>query len=463
MELRILGLPVFKFTNGVTPPIRPAHPEQERRSAAGTWKDPNFFGPYLSSSGVPAVTDRSILGVTPVWAAMRYISEAIAALQSGVYKRSGKDNATIKPAASHPVGELFQSRPHPFYNTFDFLTGLIAPATLGNGYGRIHRDRATYRPSAIELIPSSMVTQYLSSSGQLWHRIQGVIGVGDTQQIVDVMVPDTDMLHIKGMTVNGINGEQVRLIHHGTMHAGLAGINYQDNVLEGGGSVGGLITWEQEATTDQRDVVESKVISKMSGPGNAGKIAFLDGGMKFVRTQLAPNEFMLVDFHRMTVADVARIFKIPQHKLGEMANATFSNIEVQSLEWVVDCITPWVKRLEAEFNSKLFSTQETRSGRVFYRFNLNSLMRGDTEARSKYYATMVQNACMTPNEVRTLEQLNPIEGGDKLFIQMNMSPLGQLGQQPAAAAGTDQKPASDNDTNTDNNDESKPAPASAGE
>lgn len=453
MELRILGIPVFSYRSEVK-----AAPEQAREQRSSTWKDADFFSPYQNLSGVPTVvSDRSILSVTPVWAAVRYISEAIAALQSGVYKRStGPLGVSIEPATSHPVGALFQSRPHPLYSTFDFLAAYVASGCLGDGYARIHRDPATYRPRALELFPSNIVTLLQARSGQLFYRIQGTIGVGDSMQIVDELIPDTDMLHLKGMTVNGVNGEQVRLIHRSTMHAGLSATHYADNFLESGGMVGGILSMPGEASEDQYLRVNTKVLPKMSGAANAGKIAFLDGGMEFKRVQLAPNEAMLVDFHRMSVADIARIFKIPQHKLGEMANATFSNIEVQSLEWVVDCLTPWVKRIESEFNSKLFSTQEARSGRVFYRFNLNSLMRGDTEARSKYYATMVQNGCMTPNEVRSLEQLNPIAGGDQLFIQMNMSPLGKL---PNA---DDESPEEETTTTTtDSNTEEDATPAAA--
>ena len=426
----------------------------ESRSVCPPGGENSFLADYLGLSGTytgVAVNDNAILGVSPMWAAIRYISEGIAALQSGVLK---KTTDGIFDAPEHPVSRLFTGRVSPYYTKFDFFQALIANACLGDGYARIYYD-ANMRPSTLELIPRELVRQEFAPNGQLYHYVSGTLN-GRT---ISEMVPDYDMVHLKGFTFNAINGKQIRAVHADNMEAAIASQKYTSAFFGNGAHVAGIVEVPGQLNPQDREKLRANIDSKYGGISNTGKTMVLDGGMKYQPAQMNPQEAALIDFRKLTVEDVSRITKVPLHMLSQLDRSTFSNMEQQSVDYVVHCLTPWVKKLEAEISTKLFYESEVRSGRYFYRFNLNSMMRADAEGRSKFYASAIQNGWMTQNEVRALENMNRIDDADRLYIQQNMMPVDMIEEVLSGkSTGTDSEaepgtPATDNEDNN-NEDES---------
>lgn len=380
------------------------------------------------STALPVITDRSALSISPVWSAIRHISEGIASLPFGVFERTAEGNT---PAVGHPLYKLFVRRPHPHYSKFDFFQTLVTNACFGDGYVRIWRDPQTYRPRALELLSPSSVSVEIDPMGNLIYHVTGELGARN----VVTRLASFDVIHIKGVTFTGINGEPVRLIHRDTFGAGLSAQNYSSSFFANGAHITGVVEYPEPLEPHQATMLSNRFQAQYSGPDKAGKVAVLDNNAKYQKIGLTPQEAALIDFRKLTVEDVARIFKIPAHLLAMLDRATFNNIEQMAADFVTHTLTPWVRKLEDEFNDKLFLESEIDAQSHFVRFNLNGIMRGDTESRAKFYTVMLQNGVMSPNEVRNLENMNDREGGDMFFTPLNMS---SGGEEPKGSATEDQ-------------------------
>lgn len=388
-----------------------------------------YLGGYTATSA--NVTDTSIMGISPVWAAIGYIADALASMNSGVFKRT-KDG--IVPAEGHEVYQLFSGRVHPYYTKYDFLRALVSNACLGDGFARIHWDYTTMRPRALELLPRDIVCQEIAADGSMWYRIQGVTNSAMGSQMVSVYVPDTDMIHVKGFSFNGINGENIRLIHRQNFSSALNSQEYTDSFFGNKAHVGGVVLSPDKMDDAKYDRYQRVVLPQFEGAKNAGKTMLLDNGMSYAKVQLSPNEASLIDFRNLTATDVSRIFKVPLHMLSQLDRSTFSNIEQQSGDFITHCLTPWASKIEQEFSTKLFTTSEIKTGRVFYNFEVESMVRGDTQAIATLTSALIQHGLSTPNEVRKKYfNLNPMPGGDRLFIQVNMTPMDKIDEVQAPA------------------------------
>lgn len=378
----------------------------------------SYFGFPTSSPAFAGTTD-GILSIPPAWAAIRYISEGIAALGRGVYIR--QSDGDVFPDHTSPVAQLFNGRPHPHYSTFDFLQALISNACLGDGYARIYRDLETMQPTALEIIPQEFVSVVYGRTGQLFYHVCGTMD----EQTVDIYLPETDMLHIKGVTMTGVSGKKVRVVHRDTFGTSLAAQQYSKAYFERGAAVGGVVSFPNPLTLEQRELAKGKLAEQHQGARNAGSIMILDAGAQFSDIQHNPKDAAVIDFRNLATVEVSQLFKVPLHLLSQLDRSTFSNMEQQNQDFTTHCLLPWARKVEEEV-SKLFTTREVQSRKRFFAFNLDAMMMGDMQAQAAFFSSAIQNGWMTPNEVRAKKNLNRIEGGDMLLIQTNMIPLDML-------------------------------------
>jgi HK97 family phage portal protein len=381
-----------------------------------------YFGLTPYAPGGTTISNEIVLTIPPAWSAIRYISEGIASLGRGVFSR--QSDGDVFPDHGSPVSYLIDGRPHPHYSMFDFLQTLVSNACMGNGYARIHFDPVTARPYALELIPQEVVMIVYSQSGQLFYHVSGVFD----NQTVNVYLPETEMIHIKGVSFNGLTGKQVSFVHRDAFSLGVNSAKYSQTYFEKGASVGGLITFPNQLSKDQRDILRGKLEDQHLGGKNAGSIMVLDAGADFKPMQAGPEKSKVIDFANLSTVEVSQIFKVPLHLLSQLDRSTFSNMEQQNQDFVIHCLRPWARKIEEEFNSKLFTTSESRTRRRFFAFDLDAMMMGDMQAQAAFFSSAIQNGWMTPNEIRAKKNMNKIEGGDTLFIQQNMAPMELLGE-----------------------------------
>lgn len=371
-----------------------------------------LLGGAVSAAGV-RVSEERVLGVAPFWGAVRVVAGSMASVSLDVYR---EDEKGMNVAKEHPVRRFFRGRPHPMYTRSDFFFAWIANAMFGNGYARIYRDGMTQRPYALEVLPSELVEPEIDDYGQLWYNVTGWLNGNWKSE----RLPDTEMLHIRGFTMNGVMGKRVCLVHRENLGSALASQDYTANYFGNGAHPSGIFMYNDVLPNDERVALETKIGKKYGGMDNSGKVMVLDSMQKFQQVQSNPVEAALIDFRHLNVDDVSRITGVPPHLLANLERSTNNNIEYQSSEFVRYCLNQWVSKVQDEVNTKLFWYDE--QGEYFLKFDLNSLLMADMDTQAEFARTVIQNGIMTQNEVRQrLFGLNPMEGADKLLIQLNMT------------------------------------------
>ena len=382
----------------------------ERRST-GTTLNNSFawlFG-SKTSSGVN-VNRTNVMGDSAFWRSVVILSNAIASLPWQVFR---EENGQVLRAKDHPVDFILHKSPHPLYSSFTFRQALIVQMlTKANGaYARIIRDPQSGEPIQLQLLQSENVELFESSIGDIFYMVKAVGVTGKIKSSFEVR-PE-NMIHIKYLSSDAVNGIDIIGTHKENLGINIAATQYAANFFGNGAHVSSVLEAEGNITPEAANRLRLQWDQKFGGVNNTGKTAVLEDGLKYKKVGLDPNEANLNDTKKFQIEEVGRIIGIPAHMLSAMDSATFNNIEVMSIEFVKNTLRPLLVMIEQEFNRKLFTRDEYKEGNVYSRFNMDGLLRGSTKDRFDAYAISIQNKFMSPNEVRSLENLNPREGGDK--------------------------------------------------
>lgn len=354
------------------------------------------------------------LSVPAIWAAIKTISETLASLPCDVYRRTD-DGAVIDER--HPIQNLVTLEANENQSAYDFKRALFANACMGDGYAMIKRN-SIGRPTELTILDPAKVKPYKAKNGKLYYEYR------DEDKNKKVVLFANDVIHIKGLNLDGMNGISVAQAHRETISAAVSAQKFASEFYEGGAHVSGAIVYPNALSKDQREAVEKKM-GRVSGVRNAGKTLILDAGVKYERMGLDLEEAGLIPYRNMAVDDAARIFGIPAHLLAQLDRATFNNIEVMNTQFVTLCLRPWAVQMEQEFSRKLLSGNEKQNRSHYIRINLDGLLRGDTNSRASYYNTMFNIGAMSPNDIRDMENLNRRPEGDQYYTPLNMTPTGQ--------------------------------------
>lgn len=354
------------------------------------------------------------LSVPAIWAAIKTISETLASLPCDVYRRTD-EGAIIDER--HPIQNLVTLEANQYQSAYDFKRALFANACMGDGYAKITRNNIG-RPVELTILEPSKVRPYKAKNGKLYYEYR------DEDTAKKEVLFASDVIHIKGLTLDGMQGINITKAHKDTIAAAVSAQKFASEFYEGGAHVSGAIVYPNALSKDQREAVEKKM-GRVSGVRNAGKTLILDAGVKYERMGLDLEEAGLIPYRNMAVDDAARIFGIPAHLLAQLDRATFNNIEVMNTQFVTLCLRPWAVQMEQEFARKLLSANEKSNRSHYIRINLDGLLRGDTESRASYYNTMFNIGAMSPNDIRDMENLNRRPDGDSYYTPMNMTPAGE--------------------------------------
>ncbi len=394
-----------------------------------------------SSSSGKAVTERSAMQMTAVYACVRILSEAIAGLPLHLY-RYRKDGSKEK-AIDHPLYLLLHDEPNPEMSSFVFRETLMTHLLLwGNAYAQIIRNGKGEVVALYPLMPNKM-TVSRDENGKLYYlyqKSQEEMVKGDAYT---VKLHQSDVLHIPGLGFDGLVGYSPIAMAKNAIGLAIATEEYGAKFFANGATPGGILEYPG-AIKDPEKVRESWNRG-FSGSQNAGKVAVLEEGMKYTPISIAPEQAQFLETRKFQINEIARIFRVPPHMVGDLDKSSFSNIEQQSLEFVKYTLDPWVVRWEQAIQRSLLSPDEKKI--CFVKFNLEGLLRGDYQSRMNGYAIGRQNGWMSANDIRELENLDLIskeDGGDLYLINGNMLPLGQAG----AFANITKKEESDTDETT---------------
>jgi HK97 family phage portal protein len=265
------------------------------------------------------------------------------------------------------------------------------------------------------------------------------------------------MLHIRGLSINGMSGIDVIGTFKDSFGMGIAATEFGAAYYGNGAHTDKAVHFPGVLTPQQRLILENKINEK-AGSKNAGKMLVLDGGMTVSELSSDPGKAMLNDARKFQADEYARIFGVPAHLIGQLDRATFNNIETMNTQFVVLCLNPWAEQLEQEYAVKLLTTDEKNSEKYFFRLNLDGLMRGDTAARAQYVDTMLKNMVYTINDVREIDNLNRVAWGDTPYAQAGITKLSEDGEIEIQEQEADAP-----ETETETNNEENGTPNAAGE
>jgi HK97 family phage portal protein len=380
------------------------------------WLQKLFMGGVETAAGIQ-VDETTALTFSAVWAAVNVISGAVGFLPLVVYRRLERGKERNQ---AHPVYSLLHDRPNAYMDAMVFRETLQGHVlTWGNGYAEIERDNAG-RAIALWPLPPNQVEPRMEDN-VLYYDVQ--LKTGGKAQVL----PD-DMLHVKGFGFDGFKGYSVVRMAAQSLSLGMAAEKFGASFFGNGSVLSGV--FEHPGTLSPNALKEFKRDWKANHEGlnNAHRTAVLENGMKWHQLGIPPEDAQYLETRRFQIGDVARWYGVPLHMLGDLERATFSNIEHQGIEFVTWCLMKWLRRWELEVDRKLFA--ESERGKLFTEFLTAALLRGDTKTRYEAYNIARQGGWLNVNEIRAMENLNPIDGGDTYLEPLNMKPLGEPDPEP---------------------------------
>ena len=376
-----------------------------------------------SSSG-KAVTERSAMQMTAVYSCVRILAEAIAGLPLHLYKYT--ENGGKEKAIDHPLYLLLHDEPNPEMSSFVFRETLMTHLLLwGNAYAQIIRNGKGEVVALYPLMPNKMSVDR-DEKGNLYYSYNRTEDEAPTMKGSTVILRPEDVLHVPGLGFDGLVGYSPIAMAKNAIGLAIATEEYGAKWFANGAAPSGVL--EHPGTIKDPSRVRDAWQSQFGGSSNSGKIAVLEEGMKYTPITIAPEQAQFLETRKFQINEIARIFRVPPHMVGDLEKSSFSNIEQQSLEFVKYTLDPWVVRWEQSIMRRLLSPEEKRS--YYVKFNLEGLLRGDYQSRMNGYAIGRQNGWMSANDIRELENLDRIpaeEGGDLYLINGNMLPLKDAG------------------------------------
>ena len=376
-----------------------------------------------STSG-KTVTERSAMQMTAVYSCVRILAEAIAGLPLHVY-RYNSDGGKEK-AIDHSLYLILHDEPNPEMSSFVFRETLMTHLLLwGNAYAQIIRNGKNEIVALYPLMPNKMSVDR-DENGRLYYTYYRGNNEAIKNKEYAVTLQPSEVLHIPGLGFDGLVGYSPIAMAKNAIGMAIACEEYGAKFFANGAAPGGVL--EHPGTIKDPQRVRESWQSTFGGSGNANKIAVLEEGMKYTPIGISPEQAQFLETRKFQINEIARIFRVPPHMVGDLEKSSFSNIEQQSLEFVKYTLDPWVIRWEQSIQRSLLSKDEKAV--YFVKFNLEGLLRGDYQSRMNGYAIGRQNGWMSTNDIRELENLDRIpaeDGGDLYLINGNMLPLKNAG------------------------------------
>jgi len=362
--------------------------------------------------------------MTAVYSCVRILSEAVAGLPLHVYRYN--DNGGKEKAIDHPLYRLLHDEPNTEMTAFAFRETLMSHLLLwGNAYAQIIRNGRGEVIGLYPLMPNKMKVDR-DSKGNIYYTYSRTQDDTKLSKLGEVVLSPHEVLHIPGLGFDGIIGYSPIAMAKNAVGMAIACEEYGAKFFANGAAPGGVL--EHPGIVKDPERVRQSWNSVYQGSGNSHKVAVLEEGMKYTPIGISPEQAQFLETRKFQINEIARIFRVPPHMVGDLEKSSFSNIEQQSMEFVKYTLDPWVVRWEQTINRMLFSSEEKKT--YFVKFNVDGLLRGDYQSRMNGYATARQNGWMSSNDIRELENLDKIPaelGGDLYLINGSMTKLADAG------------------------------------
>tara|TARA_R110002012_G_scaffold121469_1_gene270911 strand:+ start:753 stop:1943 length:1191 start_codon:yes stop_codon:yes gene_type:complete len=352
------------------------------------------------------------LTLTAVWCAIRLLAESVSSLPISVYTK--QENGDKTEDTKSPIYKLVKFKPNYYQNKITFFEFImLSICTTGNSYVQIVRNNSGTPTQLICLDPDKATV--VIDNNELFYQIDGA-GVLDS----------SDILHFKTITDDGITGIS-------PIDQCAKALKWSENLEEfgstffsNGAKPSSILQTDRALSDTALTRLKSSFANTYGKLKNSNSTIVLEEGLTFKPISISPEQAQFLASREFSISEVARIFRVQPHLLMDLTKSSFNNIEMQSQEFLTYTLMPYITRIEEEMNLKLFRTNEL--GKTFIEFNVNGLLRGDVKTRNEAYKSGITNGYMSINEVRRYENLNSIEGGDKHFMQLNMTTIEKIGE-----------------------------------
>lgn len=369
---------------------------QATTSSFGTWFP-------RSTAGITATPDTACT-VSAYFAAIRNISEDIAKLPISIYRPGSSTLERI----TDPVEALLEDSPNPIMGGIAFRECLTAHAlSWGNGYAEIVRS-ASGKPVELWPIHPALVRVCVDGDNNLTYEVL----IKSGQRIV--LRPE-NMFHLHGLGGDGFQGYSVARFAAESVGTSIAAQQFGAAFFGNGSTFGGVLMHPNQMSKEAQDRLVQSIEERHTGARKAFRLMVLEEGMKMESAGIPPRDAQYLELRQFMVSDIARWFRIPPHKIGDLQAATFSNIESLNIQFLQETLLPWIGRWEQEIRRKLLAPG------LVARHGVQSLLRGDQAARAQFYREQFNIGVLSINEIRASEGLNPIEDGDEHYIPLNMT------------------------------------------
>jgi HK97 family phage portal protein len=387
-------------------------------NAVYRWGGPGYWlnQPGGSSSAGKRVTVDSALQLATVWACVRLLAETIATLPLGLYRQDAQGRK--EAARDHPLYALLHDQPNADMTAVEFWEAVVACLCL---WGNLYAEKSFVGQRLVALTPllPDLVRPFRRENGRIAYAYSDPDGYRE--------LDEDQVLHIKGFGIDGLTGLSPIAYARNSLGAAMATDEASAKVFANGLKTSGFVQVDKVLKEDQRKQIQG-ILSEFTGSGNAGKVMVLEAGMKYEQLTLPPEDAQMLETRAFQVEEICRWFRVPPFMIGHTEKSTSwgTGLEQQMIGFLTFALRPYLTRIEQAVKKSLVPPAER--GRVFAEFNLEGLLRADSQGRAALYNAFAQNGVMDRNEIRAKENLAPRPGGDVLTVQSNLVPLDQLGR-----------------------------------
>ena len=381
----------------------------------------DWAGGGPTKSGVQVNPDRALQS-SAVFACVRVLAETIASTPFIVYQR--QTDGSKKRATSNPAYRILHETPNSWQTPSEFkemLTGHVA--LRGNAFAVIRSDQRGAIQELVPLHPDRVELFYNSQTER--PTLYRYTSAGGSQTDFS----PGDILHLRGFSDDGLEGLSLTNVGREPIGLALAGEEHTARIFSNGANIRGVLQTDKSLKKDAYDRLKSQFNDTYSGLRNANKTAILEDGLKWQSVGMTSKDAEFLELRKYQTSDIARLFRVPPHLIGDLEKATFSNIEQQSLEFITYTMLPWFTKWEEALSRALFYPSERSTW--FVEALTDNLVRGDIQARYNAYGVGRQNGWLSINDIRNRENMDPIgSDGDVYLAPLNMVPLSKFGQTP---------------------------------
>ena len=372
------------------------------------------------------VDEKSAMQIATVYACVRLLAESVAQLPLHLYRVTDPDGQ--EKAKDHPLYKILYREPNPEMTSFSYWEAVMTHLLLwGNSYSQVIRDGKNAVLGLYPLLPENVEIDR-TEDGELYYIYHAYTNEVPGEKNRDIVFKRDEVLHIPGLSFNGLVGFSPIAMMKNSLGTTMAVEKYGSAFFKNGAQPAGVL--EHPGVLKDPQKIRENWVNAYGGPGNAHKVAVLEEGMQYKPISLPPEDSQFLSTREFGVEEICRIFRVPPHMVQDLKRATFSNIEHQSIDFVVHTLDPWLVRIEKAIVKDLLMEEE--KDQFFPKFNVDGLLRGDYQSRMQGYSVGISTGIISPNEARRKENMPPLpeeEGGDFHIVNGTFIKLEDVGKQ----------------------------------